>query len=114
PLHFEVPESFVDQRFGKLVLQPFYEIHDSRYMMYWLAITKEEFDVLQEERKEEERLKLELDRRTVDAVKLGEQQPEADHRLREEKSIRGVHNGESWREAGLGGYFSFELQTAKK
>src|SRR5690606_34595069 len=56
-LHFAVPEEFVDQRFGKLMLQPFYEIHDSRYMMYWLAMTQGEFNQLQAERKEEERLK---------------------------------------------------------
>ncbi len=114
PLHFEVPASFIDKRFGKLTLQPFYEIHDSRYMMYWLAMTGAEFDKLQADKKEEERLKLELDKRTVDAVKLGEQQPEVDHRLKEEKSARGVHHGQSWREAENGGYFSFELQTAKK
>lgn len=114
PLHFEVPASFIDKRFGKLTLQPFYEIHDSRYMMYWLAMTGAEFDKLQADKKEEERLKLKLDKRTVDAVKLGEQQPEVDHRLKEEKSARGVHHGQSWREAENGGYFSFELQTAKK
>src|SRR5690606_22045674 len=61
PLHFEVPAAFVDNRFGQLTLQPFYEIHDSRYMMYWLAMTGEEFNTLQAEKKEEERLKLELD-----------------------------------------------------
>lgn len=114
PLHFEVPAAFVDKRFGQLTLQPFYEIHDSRYMMYWLAMTGEEFNTLQAEKKEEERLKLELDKRTVDAVKLGEQQPEVDHRLKEEKSSRGVHNGQSWRDAESGGYFSFELQTEQK
>src|SRR5690606_1665842 len=114
PLHFQVPEAFVDKRFGKVTLQPFYEIHDSRYMMYWLAMTEGEFKKLQAEQKEEERLKLDLDKRTVDAIKLGEQQPEVDHRLKEEKSSRGVHNGQSWRDTESGGYFSFELQTAKK
>ena len=114
PLHFEVPEGFVDKRFGKLTLQPFYQIHDSRYMMYWLAMTEGEFNKLQAEKKEEERLKLELDKRTVDAIKLGEQQPEVDHRLKEAKSSRGVHNGQSWRDVESGGYFSFELQTAQK
>lgn len=114
PLHFEVPEAFVDKRFGQFTLQPFYEIHDSRYMMYWLAMTGEEFKKLLVEKKEEERLKLALDNRTVDAVKLGEQQPEVDHRFKEEKSSRGVHDGQSWRDADNGGYFSFELQTAQK
>lgn len=114
PLHFEVPEAFADKRFGQFTLQPFYEIHDSRYMMYWLAMTAEEFKKLQVEKKEEERLKLALDNRTVDAVKLGEQQPEVDHRFKEEKSSRGVHDGQSWRDADNGGYFSFELQTAQK
>lgn len=113
-LHFELPADFVDKRFGKLTLQPFYQIHDSRYMMYWLAVTGEEFNKLQAEKKEEERLKLELDKRTVDAVKLGEQQPEVDHRFKEEKSSRGVHNGQSWRDVESGGYFSFELQTEQK
>ncbi|RZF60426.1 hypothetical protein EWE74_08965 [Sphingobacterium corticibacterium] len=114
PLHFQVPSAFVDKRFGQLTLQPFYEIHDSRYMMYWLAMTGEEFNKLQAEKKEEERLKLVLDQRTVDAVKLGEQQPEVDHRFKELKSSKGNHQGQSWREAADGGYFSFELQTSAK
>src|SRR5690606_36685015 len=54
PLHFELPATFVDKRFGKLTLQPFYQIHDSRYMMYWLAMTGEEFNTLQAEKKEAE------------------------------------------------------------
>lgn len=114
PLHYQVPEEFVDKRFGKLTLQPFYQIHDSRYMMYWLAMTGEEFNKLQAEQKEEERLILELDKRTVDAIKLGEQQPEVDHRFQELKSSKGVHNGQSWREAESDGYFSFEMETANK
>src|SRR5690606_28744040 len=66
------------------------------------------------EQKEETRLKTEVAKRTVDAITLGEQQPDVDPRLTAEKSSRGVHNGQSWRDTESGGYFSFELQTAQK
>ena len=59
----------------------------------------------------EEEMRLALDRRTVDAVNTGEQQPEADHGMKFDRSNKGNFQGEPWRDASNGGYFSYMLST---
>jgi len=39
PLHFKAPYLFAQQKDANLLLQPFYEVHDARYMMYWMVLT---------------------------------------------------------------------------
>ena len=105
------PLSFkADDEFGGLILEPFYNIHDCRYIMYWLTMTPEEYaeHIAQEKAAEEARLA--LDRRTVDAVNVGEQQPEADHFMDFDRSKTGNHEGQSWRDASDGGYFSYKMK----
>lgn len=110
PMHFTV-EGLFDDKYKHLELEPFHAIHDSRYMMYWLTMTAQEYNEFKQTRKEEEEQKLKLDARTVDAISTGEQQPEADHRMKSEKSSRGHFRGEAWRDAQDGGYFSYEMAT---
>ncbi|MDQ1150265.1 DUF1680 family protein [Sphingobacterium zeae] len=113
-LHYNMNAAVTRGNEKNLILQPFYQIHDSRYMMYWLSVTKNRFDNLQKEMEHKEQEKIGLDQRTADMIKLGEQQPEVDHVLKGENIAKGVHQGESWRQTNSGGSFSFELQTNKK
>ncbi len=110
-LTFRVPGLF-RAPWEHLELEPFYGIHDCRYMIYWLSMTEAEYTALQERMRAEEQRKLQLDRLTVDAVTAGEQQPEVDHRMKAERSSTGVAEGEIWRSARDGGYFAYELATA--
>ena len=55
--------------------------------------------------------KLALEKRTVDQVAPGEQQPEVDHAMLIEKSNKGNNLNEFFREARDGGYFSYDLAT---
>ncbi|NDV81582.1 beta-L-arabinofuranosidase domain-containing protein [Bacteroides sp. 51] len=113
PFTFTVPGLFVQDEYKNLELEPFYGIHDSRYMMYWLSMTEDEFRVYSNEAGAAERDKLILDKRTVDRVSAGEQQPEADHGMQVQHSSTGTHEGEAWREAGEDGYFQYTLATGK-
>lgn len=107
---FTAPGLF-DKKFGEVVLEPFYGIHDSRYIMYWLSMTPKEYDrYIVNARRDEER-RLALDSRTVDAVNTGEQQPEADHFMESKSSGAGNFNGEPWRDATNGGFFSYKMKT---
>ncbi len=107
------PLSFrADDAFGGLTLEPFYNIHDCRYIMYWLTMTPEEFAAHEAQEKAAEEARLALDRRTVDAVNAGEQQPEADHFMEFDRSQTGNREGQSWRSAADGGSFSYRLKTA--
>lgn len=107
---FTVPGLF-DGKYAGLVLEPFFGIHDSRYMMYWLSMTPKEYKKYQANARRDEELRLALDRRTVDAVNTGEQQPEADHFMDSRSSASGNFNGEPWRDASNGGYFSYRMKT---
>ena len=80
-------------------------------MMYWLSMTPEEYADYRQTVEETEQRKLLLDRRTVDAVAPGEQQPEADHLMKQENSSTGYFENEAWRDARDGGYFEYTLNT---
>lgn len=95
----------------EIVLRPFARLHDCRYMMYWLSMTPEAYASYQQREREAEQAMLALDRRTVDAVNTGEQQPEADHFMKSERSGSGVNFGVPWRDASNGGYFSYRMKT---
>ncbi len=93
-------------------LEPFANIHDSRYMLYWLSMTPKEWTAYQTTARKDEEQRLALDARTVDAVNTGEQQPEVDHGMKNRNSQSGNFNGEPWRDASNGGFLAYDLSTA--
>ena len=95
-------------------LQPFYTIHDARYMMYWLALSKNGYQDYLSDLAAVEAAKMKLERRTMDHVQPAEQQPETDHKMKAEGSTTGNTNNELFREAQNGGWFSYELDTRGK
>jgi len=95
-------------------LQPFFELHDSRYMMYWMTLNKRQYKVYLDSLTLAEKKKIELEQLTVDQVMPGEQQPEADHFLEQASSGTGNHLDAFWRDARSGGYFSYRMQTKKE
>ena len=114
PLHYTIPGLFRSDKYKDLELEPFYGIHDSRYSIYWLSMDETGYERYQKERKAEEEARITLDLRTVDAIAPGEQQPEADHLMKSEKSTKGNSHGRSWRDARDGGYFCYVLSTEGK
>ncbi|MFD2744674.1 MULTISPECIES: glycoside hydrolase family 127 protein [Sphingobacterium] len=90
------------------VLQPFAQIHDARYQIYWpYAESQQEAtryfasvsDAYQER----------LEKLTIDQVRVGQQQPESDHGIRSEASSTGADNGTQWRMAT--GWFGYQLSN---
>jgi DUF1680 family protein len=94
-----------------VTLQPFYQIHNTRYMMYWMALSNTEYQSYLDSLSAVEKEKLLLEKRTIDFVAPGEQQPEADHQIQNNKSQSSVANDALYREASDGGYFSYNLST---
>jgi uncharacterized protein len=109
PFHYKLDVKVVNPI--ELTLEPFYQIHDSRYMMYWLALSNSGYKAYVDSTANVEKAKLELQNRTVDFVMPGEQQPETDHAMQAEKSNKGNNHNEFFREAREGGYFSYDLAT---
>jgi len=96
---------------AELTLEPFYKIHDARYMMYWLALSNSGYKAYTDSLANIEKVKLALENRTIDQVATGEQQPETDHVMQLEKSNKGNNLNEFFREARDEGYFSYDLAT---
>lgn len=92
-------------------LQPFFEIHDSRYMMYWLALTEDSYQQYLDRLAQEERERQALEARTIDKVQPGEQQPETDHKMETDGSYTGNSNNVFFRDARDGHSFSYLMQT---
>ena len=109
PLHFTLTTRMENPIHNEL--QPFFEIHDSRYMMYWLALSENNYKghLAQLAKAEQERQALEAS--TIDKVQPGEQQPETDHRMETDQSFTGNTNDCFWRDANNGHYFSYLMQT---
>jgi len=95
----------------KLVFEPFFKIHDSRYMMYWMTLSNNGYQNYLDSLAILEKQKLDLQKRTVDFVAPGEQQPEADHFIQKQNSNTGNQQDEFWRDARDNGFFSYELST---
>ena len=92
-------------------LQPFFEIHDARYMMYWPALSEQGYRDYQEDLARAEQERAALEARTVDQVQPGEQQPETDHRMETDGSVTGNNNDVFFRDARDGRFFSYLMRT---
>ena len=92
-------------------IQPFFEIHDARYMMYWLTLSEQGYKDYLEGLARAEKERQELEARTVDKVQPGEQQPETDHRMETDGSFTGNTNDVFFRDARNGRFFSYLMKT---
>ena len=90
-----------------LELEPFFELHDARYQMYFQTFTKDEFKEKQEILREQEIKEMTLEANTIDKINCGEQQPEVDHLYRGEKSNSGYDDGRFWRNTQS--YISYQM-----
>lgn len=109
PLHFKLATRMENAIDGELL--PFFEIHDSRYMMYWLALGENDYKAYMQKLADEEKARQALEARTVDKVNPGEQQPETDHNMEADVTERGNTEGVFFRDARDGHFFSYLMQT---
>ena len=109
PLHFTWNVRMANAVRGEM--QPFFEIHDARYMMYWPALSEQGYQDYRDALARAEQERAALESRTVDKVQPGEQQPETDHRMETERSFTGNTNDVFFRDARNGGYFSYLMRT---
>lgn len=114
PLHFTLKTRMENKIEGADQLIPFFELHDARYMLYWLALSEKGYKGYMERLAAEEQERLALEARTTDKVQPGEQQPESDHFMETDQSNKGVTNDIPFRDARDGHYFSYLMQTKGK
>jgi hypothetical protein len=79
--------------------------------MYWMALSSKQYKSYVDSIAVLENEKLELQKRTIDFVAPGEQQPEADHAMQRQNSNTGNNFDQFWRDAHHEGFFSYKLAT---
>jgi hypothetical protein len=109
PLHFTAANLIYPSPFKNVTLQPFCNIHDSRYMIYWRVTDEKGLKQIREKLEQEEKQKLELEKSTVDQVAPGEQQSEVDHQFKGDMTETGIYKDKHWRNAG--GWFGYQLKN---
>ncbi len=96
-------------KYEGMILEPFFGLHECRYMVYWPVYTESEWISAKEELGIDEQRKLAIEEITADKVVCGEQQPESDHFVTMEKSSAGDDDGRHWRVAS--GWFAYKMST---
>ncbi|MEJ7684574.1 MAG: DUF6805 domain-containing protein [Segetibacter sp.] len=93
-------------------LVPFYKIQDEKEIVYWDFYTNADWEKRKVAYEEAQRLKKDLENRTVDVMRIGEMQPERDHNMKGENTFTGSLGENKLRDARDGGWFSFDLKVA--
>ncbi|MHB8971360.1 MAG: glycoside hydrolase family 127 protein [Pirellulaceae bacterium] len=107
-------EEFSTDGVGKprdVPLVPFHSLHDLRYSVYLDIFTRSEWAQKEADSRAQQQREQQLAARTVDALRIGEMQPERDHKLSGERTGTGEHLGRKWRHAVDGGWFAFEMRV---
>ena len=103
------------QKVGKpfdVKLIPFYQTYDQYYSVYWDYFTNADWAARQKEYEDEKKREKEIEEKTIDYFRVGEMQPERDHKLTaSERSYVSHALGIAGREARSGNYFSFEMKV---
>ena len=106
------PDTFRTTGVGRprdVVLKPFYRIHERRYTVYWDIVTPAALTARETAATAERERRRDLDRRTIDQVRVGDAASERAHDLQGDKMETGDAGGRAWRHALDGGWLSYRL-----
>ena len=108
PLEFKVTDA---ARPEPLTLKPLWSIVSNTYAVYFDVFSHDDWVKKEASfRAEEARLK-DLDARTIDLMRIGEMQPERDHKLTSERCDAREANGKGFRTPFAKGFFEFDLKV---
>ncbi|MBN1951963.1 MAG: glycoside hydrolase family 127 protein [Bacteroidales bacterium] len=110
-LRFTISDLIYQSNFKNLILKPFFEVHEARYMIYWPLFTPESLKEKFESIKDSENDFILLEKQSIDQVATGEQQPETDHNFKGENTRSG-YNITYWRDTES--WFSYDLNDPEK
>lgn len=97
-----------------VTFQPFYQIHNRRYSVYFDLFNQEKWAVHQAAYQAELERKKKLEEMTYDAFQPGEMQPERDHNFTGERlNMMEDFQGRKARGAERGGWLSFDMKVMR-
>jgi hypothetical protein len=91
-------------------LIPLYKAFDQRYIVYWKVLSPAEWEQRKAEIAAKESRRKEIERRTLDAVNINDEQSETDHGFKGENAVQGYFEGKRTRQA-RNGWFSYDLKA---
>ena len=99
--------------FEGMTLQPFYQLYECRYQIYFPLYSQAEWDEQQARMAAEEKARMELEANTTDKVFCGEQQSESDHFFAGQGSWNGSDEGIHWRRTRTAFTYQMKIAEAK-
>ena len=111
PMHFTAASLIQPAAYKNLELVPFYQLHNTRYMVYWQQLTPGEVAANEAKLQAQKIAEQVLAARTIDVVYAGEQQPESDHFVQSSRSSIGVFQDRHWRDSR--DWFSYQMKDEK-
>lgn len=94
-----------------ITLQPFHSLDDEYYSVYLDVFTPGSWKEEQKRYEEKKKAVYEMEKSTVDVLRVGEMQPERDHRFTGENLETGESHTRKFRAASRGGFFSFTMKV---
>lgn len=95
-----------------ITFQPFHTLDDEHYAVYLDKFNTNTWKEEQKRYEEKKKAAYELERNTVDVLRVGEMQPERDHEFTGENLETGESHTRKFRVANNGGTFSFTMKVA--
>ncbi|MCR4603667.1 MAG: glycoside hydrolase family 127 protein [Prevotella sp.] len=96
PMNFRLTSLTLPQ-FEGMTLQPFYQLYECRYQIYFPLFSQQEWTAQRQQMAAREQARMALEAQTVDKVFCGEQQSENDHFFADENSRNGAEGDTHWR-----------------
>lgn len=109
PLTYTIASMMAENRYKSLKLEPFFQIHDSRYIVYWPSAKPGGVAKRKQILAVQDREVMRKSRKTIDHIAPGQQQPEVDHLMQSELSTSGTFKNRHYRTAS-DGYFGFTMK----
>lgn len=96
---------------GQYRLRPLFLIHDRRYSVYFDLLSEDEWSELWRDWQAEDAARRDVEARTIDAVRIADDESEAAHQFAGAESGTGHHADRPWRHAVRGGWFQYTLRS---
>lgn len=111
-LIFKIDASlYNDPKFADLMLQPFFTLHEARYMIYWCQLTADGWRAIEDQMRAEAAEAQRIADLTIDYVATGEQQSDAGHALEGSGFEKGMYWSESYIHVLPGNEINYQLVT---
>jgi uncharacterized protein len=95
-----------------ITLRPFFSLYDHYYSVYWDYFSQGDWAKREVAYEAALKYKKAIEDRTVDIMRLGEMQPERDHKLTSLISYVGDEESHPSRECRNGGFFAFDMKVS--